>query len=247
MTELIRLWESLSCFVRDNTKERDDSHGHEHMRRVALNAIMIFEMERSDICQQLLTDYVSNYEKFAVNTNSNDFIGFKMDQILKNIITVAWLHDVADHKYDHDGRLLESVKQFIKSNSENNNNSLLTIIRKVSYSEEARFQKENPNREDDFISDLGLQDQIVRNIVSDADKLEALGKIGVDRCIEYSREVLKENGQNVTTEQINSRVLKHAEEKLLRLKDNYIRTHSGKKIAEKLHEEMVAELSKLKS
>ena len=40
-------------------------------------------------------------------------------------------------------------------------------------------------------------------------------------------------------------VKQHAKDKLLRLKDEFIRTKPGKKMAEKLNNEMVEELKKL--
>ena len=59
---------------------------------------------------------------------------------------------------------------------------------------------------------LGPDGQLVRNIVSDADKLEAIGREGVNRCMEYSRAKLK-----CEEPKLIQRLVEHCEEKLFLL------------------------------
>ena len=67
-------------------------------------------------------------------------------------------------------------------------------------------------------TEIGL---IVRNIVSDADKLEAIGEIGVNRCCQYTRE---KYGEDLSKEKLVSYVKEHCEEKLFLLSEKYIKT-----------------------
>jgi hypothetical protein len=91
---------------------------------------------------------------------------------------------------------------------------VLNIIDNISYSEEAKGKL------------ITLQEpyQTYRDIISDADKIEALGEVGLRRCIQFS-------------EAHNGNVIEHCHEKLLKLLPNgFIRTESGKKLAISGHE-----------
>ena len=81
------LWNDLSNFVEKMCKGRDESHGHGHMKKVAESSIKIFQEVYGQIDDQ-------NREKFL------------------KTIAVAWLHDVADHKYDPKGLLTGQIKNF---------------------------------------------------------------------------------------------------------------------------------------
>lgn len=219
LVHLFKLWNSLSEFVKLMCIDRDDSHGYEHMKAVAFNSLKIFANEK-------LPDI---YHK----------------EILCSIIIVSWLHDVSDHKYDKDNTLKLKVRNFLITlvNSEECE-KLMKVIEYVSYSKE---QKAIINKTPiDFSDELGELYAIVRNIVSDADKLEALGKIGFERCMGYTKHTYKEKyGNDMPYELLKQTVIGHANEKLLRLKDHFIRTDAGKKMAVPLHNELIDELSKL--
>ena len=90
----------------------------------------------------------------------------------------------------------------------------------------------------------------VRDAVSDADKIEAIGYLGLLRCYEYQVHVLKDNGtwpqvlaeyglDRVGKEHLLPLVAQHADDKLLRLKDAFIVTPAGKFLAMPLHDEVV--------
>jgi uncharacterized protein len=66
-------------------------------------------------------------------------------------------------------------------------------------------------------------------VLSDADKLDAIGAIGIARAFLFSGE----KGRNI------NETLKHFEEKLLRLKD-LMETDTGKKLAEERHRFMLS-------
>jgi HD superfamily phosphodiesterase len=80
----------------------------------------------------------------------------------------------------------------------------------------------------------------VRDIVSDADKLEAIGEAGIKRCLEYQIHKYKEDSPNqeIPHSQLIKQVVEHAHEKLLRLREHFFRTKIGKEISLPLHNEM---------
>lgn len=137
------------------------------------------------------------------------------------VTMIAMLHDVCDHKYP------ESIKRsdltdFIKLHmSDEQAKYADLIIDNVSYSKEAKGLREIlPEPYNTYLIAL-----------SDADRLEAIGKIGIDRCETFTRE----HGGNVPED-----VIKHCHEKLLRLLPNgFIKTPYARKLAEPLHQEIV--------
>lgn len=218
------LWNQLSEFVANVCCDRDDSHGHKHMETVAVNALKIFDKERQKISE------------------------YDVDKLERYIIITAWLHDVADHKYDKDNRLKIVVSEFTKSvvDSEDDVELILNIIDHISYSKENRALILGSGTPIDFRSVLGGFGEIVRNIVSDADKLEALGKIGFDRCVDFTKHSYKEKyGVDISYDALKNNVIAHSHEKLLRLKDEFIRTEYGKQLAIPLHNELVIELNNM--
>ena len=77
----------------------------------------------------------------------------------------------------------------------------------------------------------------LRNIVSDADKLEAIGEVGIERCFAYRKELGAD--KEFSEEKILQDVLQHCDEKLLRLVPEYFRTIGGKEIGKGPHQYMV--------
>ena len=75
----------------------------------------------------------------------------------------------------------------------------------------------------------------IRDIVSDADKLDAIGYAGIERCRDFS----KYRAPNASCEEIEENVVEHMHDKLLKLLDQYIRTDSAKMIGQPLQKEML--------
>jgi HD superfamily phosphodiesterase len=204
---LIELWKSLSTFVKKTCCDRDESHGHVHMQQVAINSLNIL-MELNDI------------------NNKN--------RIIKMVITVAWLHDVSDHKYDPEHKLYLVINNFLKNYFNDDNTKLIVnIIDRISYSNENRHIINNYKL--DWLEVLGEEGCLIRNIVSDADKLEALGNKGLKRCMMYT----KEKNPEISHDDLVKEAKKHCDDKLLRLKDEFMRTSPGKNMATHLHDELV--------
>lgn len=196
-------WALLSDFVNTVCAGRSDTHGHAHMMAVA-------EMTR-----------------FIIQEDFNDESG----HLTLDAITAAWLHDVADHKYDHDGTLEQRLDHFGRTNIWNYE-EIKQVIKYVSFSTENKaIIAGTPFN---FPAILGAYYSQIRDIVSDADKLEAIGSIGIQRCIEYTTHT----NPTYTHAQVIHDVKKHAHEKLLRLATEFIKTPTARTIATHRHKEM---------
>jgi HD superfamily phosphodiesterase len=201
---MIDIDNKLDTFVTEICKDRDETHGRNHMWKISRLSI-----------------YIANNE------------GHIKKNILEDILIVAWLHDVADHKYCEFTNLEQILENFL---IEFDKGKLYkNIIDRISYS------KEVTNGSSDWNKIIGIEGIIIRNIVSDADKIDALGENGIRRCIEYGFHKYK----HATTEEMIQRVKDHAHEKILLLRDKYIKTSIGKKIAEKEHQDTIDILANL--
>lgn len=198
-------WNILSEFVAETCKGRDDSHGYAHMKAVAETSKFIIQQ-----------DWV--YED-------------ETGSLMLDAITVAWLHDIADHKYDHDGTLEQRLDAFGRTNI-SNYNEIKNVIKYVSFSTENKAILAGTPL--NFPAILGAYYSQIRDIVSDADKLEAIGTIGIQRCLEYTTHT----NPTYTHAQVISDVKKHADEKLLRLASQFIKTPTARTIATHRHKEM---------
>jgi uncharacterized protein len=154
----------------------------------------------------------------SVYENALDIANHDYPFIDKNILMYACLlHDVCDHKYEHSVSK-EERNEFIHKQLNNLQQAqcVIDVIENISYSQEVKGKRKT----------LPYPSCVYQDIVSDADKLEAIGQVGLDRCIAFTLA----RGGKVPTD-----VVQHCHEKLLKLKDNYIKTQRGKELAEPLH------------
>jgi uncharacterized protein len=136
----------------------------------------------------------------------------------KLLTYIAMLHDVCDHKYQN-AISKDVLSNFITTNlSSENEPVIMKIIDNISFSKEDKGLRETiPEQYNDYLT-----------AVSDADKLEALGAVGLERCIEFT----KARGGEIPDD-----VVKHCHEKLLRLlPENFIKTSLAKEMAAPLHD-----------
>ncbi len=200
---------NIEDFVKTETSEYDESHDFNHALAV-----------------------VNNTKTIAIYTILSDLDDDDFDSI-NVLIMAAYLHDVCDHKYDNSEEKQNRLYEYINQNStEKEATVIIDIIENMSFSKQRDLKTK----------DLGIY-QILLNIVSDADKLEAIGQVGIDRCIAYTKTLDNElvteqepDGLLQATElvqqqekNISELVKKHCYDKLLLLKDQYIRTSKGKK------------------
>lgn len=148
----------------------------------------------------------------------------------------ALLHDIADSKF-HDGDETvgpRTARTFLESEnvSEETIQHVINIIENISF-KGGNFEKKFNSKE--------------LEIVQDADRLDAIGAIGIARCFNYggfkNRALYNPEiapNLNMSKEEYkksDSPTLNHFYEKLLLLKDK-MNTPTGKKIAEARHQYM---------
>ena len=199
------------------------------------------------------------------------------DSILKTITFVKQtLKDAeAGHDWFHIERVLKTA---ININKEENGNELVVAFAALLHDiADPKFnngdEELGPNMAASFLQSIAIEAEIVEHvkliiqhmsfknsfdgnsftskemqIVQDADRLDAIGAIGIARAFTYGgfknrvlydpaikaeEHLTKESYKNTTAPTIN-----HFYEKLLLLKD-MMNTHAGKKIAEKRHQFML--------
>ncbi|MBC5835149.1 HD domain-containing protein [Flavobacterium sp. F372] len=188
-----------------------------------------------------------NFVKKKLENAESGHNWFHMERVYNNALLIAkeescdlevvqlaaLLHDIADSKF-HDGDETVGPKvarDFLTSEnvSETTINHVVAIIENISF-KGGNFEKKFTSKE--------------LEIVQDADRLDAIGAVGIARTFNYggykNREIYnpeiepnlkmsKEEYKNSTAPTIN-----HFYEKLLLLKDK-MNTESGKKIAQQRH------------
>lgn len=139
---------------------------------------------------------------------------------------MAMLHDVRDHKYPK-SISEEELVTFIRSRfSEEKLVQIMYVIENLSWSKEASGKRKPCPPE--------LLHYLIA--VGDADRLEAIGKVGLKRCYEFG----KAKNPDQTHDQLVERVVEHCHEKLLRLyMENFIVSDYARTIAHPLHLEIV--------
>ncbi|HLW33394.1 MAG TPA: HD domain-containing protein [Aequorivita sp.] len=167
----------------------------------------------------------------------NSLLIAKGEKVDKTVVALgALLHDIADSKF-HDGNETIAPKMartFLESQllSEGKIEHVVKIIENVSF--------RGGNTSKDFHSKE-------LDVVQDADRLDAIGAIGIARTFNYggfkNRKIYDPEINpelNMTPEEYkasNNPTINHFYEKLLLLKDR-MNTKTGKKIAQKRHEFM---------
>lgn len=156
------------------------------------------------------------------------------DKIDKLIMEVAILHDSYDHKYPNAAKNKSWVKDMY-------GDDIVNAIDHISYSSEVSYHIKDPNISINlsrmrWLSNLSNDVLLARNVVSDADKLEAIGRRGIDRCLDFIKhkhpEIIHDD------EQVNILLKQHYDEKLKLLAQYYIVTQKGKQMAQILDQEM---------
>jgi uncharacterized protein len=143
-------------------------------------------------------------------------------------LAAAWLHDCVDEKLFKDTATQEAkVRDVLRLNGYNEGEiaEIMDILATISFHKEKDHPLTKRNAK----------------IVSDADKLEAIGAIGIIRTIEYGtskgrpfyeNENLEEVDGHYQFKQTSETTISHFYEKLLRLGEHFY-TRTGKKMAER--------------
>jgi len=147
------------------------------------------------------------------------YIGKKEGADLEIVELAAKLHDIAREKKDHAKKGAEIARKILRKNGLPEK-----FIEKVAHCIESHS-----------FSCSVKPETLEAKVLSDADKLDAMGAIGIARAFMYSGE----KGRSI------EETLKHFEEKLLKLK-NCIKTKTGLKLAEERHEFLLKFYRKLR-
>ena len=195
-------------------KDRDVSHGIHHVSKVRENAMLI-----------------------SKQLNISD--SYKLIKIEAS----ALFHDLWDHKYVIPSsiefkRTKDKFKYELKKRlfSDQEIKDIEIIINNVSLSREMELRNKG--------SLLNLKHlQLMRDIVSDADKLEMLGISGIERIIEFHMHKYP----NTKSNEIKDIVKKVYDTKISKLLDeNYIKTEPGREMAKPLMQEMKNYIERIK-
>jgi uncharacterized protein len=142
------------------------------------------------------------------------------------LLHAALLHDVCDHKYPQSIPRAELDAFIVAQLGAERGHECIFLIDMVSFSKEDKVRR-------------GLADptpvpehlKLYLDALRDADRLEAIGQIGIDRCIAYSESI----GRKIPED-----VIVHCHEKLLRLyEEKFIVTEKGRELAAPLHQVIV--------
>ena len=194
-----------------------------------------------------IIEHTINYVKETLNGAEGGHDYFHVERVYKNSLLIAknesvdmfvvalgaLLHDIADSKfYDGDETVgPKKARSFLMSLDveEAVINHVVNIIENISY-KGGNFKQKFKSSELD--------------VVQDADRLDAIGAIGIARCFNYggfkNRQLYNpdiEPNLNMTKEEYKNSTaptINHFYEKLLLLKDR-MNTETGKKMAEKRH------------
>lgn len=142
----------------------------------------------------------------------------------------ALLHDLYDSKY-FNGTLEDATNLLVKYLNSKGvedkiSDKIIDIINNMSYSKNSSVNS------------------LEQAVVSDADRLDAIGAIGIARCFTYSGEknrtlhipgVLGGKSREEYKKLGSETAIAHFNDKLLKIKDSML-TNSGKKIAKKRHD-----------
>jgi len=193
------------------TKEYDASHNIDHHIQVFKNTVMI-----------------ALHEITKMNFESKN-------RYLRIITFVALLHDTIDDKYcNHEQKLQkkQELNDFLINEIPEDCENIMWCMDHISFSKEKK--RGYPACHDDPLLTLALR------TVSDADKLEAIGTVGLQRMLDFN--MSEQNGTPSTDiarasniPSMMMRIRAHVAEKLCLLKDNYIHTQKGKQLATPLH------------
>ena len=184
-----------------------------------------------NFCEELVDGYDESHDlKHHIDVLKNAIIIYSDTKTVDTvklfalIFYASMLHDTIDYKYPKN--IEEKTKKlwnYLQLHIPNEWENIKWIINNISYSKE----RDNgyPTHSDPIV-------QLARDIVSDADKLEAIGEAGLRRCKIYTMAM----NPDLSAEGIDKLVVEHCHDKLLKLRGEYIRTTLGKKLAEPKHQ-----------
>lgn len=163
---------------------------------------------------------------------------------IERIVLSCLTHDVGDHKYCENEKVgQQRVREFLTGQNYEDVEQVMNILGKIGFSKELGSEEKGEGGEG------GKELSIETQIVQDADRMDAIGAVGVARCFVYSgskgrkifdpripaRESLtQEEYQSQKNSGVETTAINHFYEKLLKIKD-LMKTETGKRIASERH------------
>lgn len=206
---------ALEGFVRSILATRDASHGLAHAIAVRDLSLRIWRTG--------LAAHDASFE--AVRDMNAEGV----------IEAAAMLHDVLDHKYcdtaTPEGRAIAQQRDSFLEGllGPEEVEAVVAIVDNVSFSREDKAIKRGGSPP---WLELAPPVQTLRHVVSDSDKIEALGEVGLERCFAYTRE----RAPHLEAAAVEAEVVQHCHDKLLRLLPEFIHTVPGRAIAQPHHD-----------
>ena len=197
------------AFVAAELAGRGESHGLGHSLRVRNLALAIFD---------------------AGGLDARGGAGFDARRVVE---LAALLHDVCDHKYVDaatapGAAAVARRDAFLAAHaSPAEAAACVAVIAEVSYSREAKARRRG---EAPAWRALDEPARTLRHVVSDADKIDAIGPAGLRRCVEYRRESAPP-GADLAPAAVVADVAAHCDEKLLLLAPDFVHTPAGRALA----------------
>lgn len=149
----------------------------------------------------------------------------------------ALLHDIGDYKYVRDLSEEKIVEEFLEAEGldESKKIKILSIIKGMGFKEEVE-------------GNVDIKHSVEFGVVQDADRLDAIGAIGIARCFTFggsrnrglhdpSIQPRSDLSKGQYMDKDKQTTVNHFHEKLLKLKD-LMKTKAGQKRAEKRHKFM---------
>lgn len=202
---------TIDDFVKEETAHHDESHGFAHANKVRDLTLTILK-----------------------NTDTSD-VRWEIEKIGKFISAFAMFHDVYDKKYYNQieiNKKITKIKKFIINLgfSDFEATMMIQMIDDLSMTREMMLQYVGKT------TDNFGQFQVLRDIVSDADKIDSLGFWGYERIYHYNHTKYYE--VNKSMDDVYWHMYQIIVNRLYLVKDEYARTEYGKKLAEIYHEEL---------
>ena len=179
---------------------------------------------------------------------------------LQVVKLAALFHDIVDFKYDYTTNVSKSLEDiaherlhsFFQSYKEEITHQQMEKIIHIILNISFRKELESKENQSNVLEEL--------KIVRDADRLDAIGAVGIARCFGFSGAKKRpfhiegvEPMVNMTAEQYNAQTVKnestainHFYEKLLLLKEKFL-TETGKQLAAERHEFMLVYLKQFEN
>ncbi|EGS18579.1 uncharacterized protein CTHT_0051830 [Thermochaetoides thermophila DSM 1495] len=190
------LVQAVTAYVKEYMKRYDASHSWDHVERVVAMAHHIYEHSPHEL------------------KNKAD---------LRTVHLAALVHDVGDHKYRKPEEPLLPLSELLPQITSpipfpaDLAQKLQTIIPAISYTHETRHPSQTLS--------LIIQHPELA-IVQDADRLDAMGAVGIGRMFTYGDARGNSDGKGRSL----AETMKHLDEKLLKL-EGMMKTDVGKEVA----------------